>query len=105
MGVAKNIISQLLNHVTNNEMVYQFCGELMNISNETEKENKKTLLGYFRRAKRMEVHTKQERLAKDGWPELSDWATDDDVLFLLDGVGVMTCIPKKRPIDNILFAA
>ena len=29
MSVKKNIISQLLNYVMNNEVVYQVCGELM----------------------------------------------------------------------------
>ncbi len=105
MSITKNIISQLLNYVMNNEVVYQFCGELMEVSNDTEKENKETLLGYFRRANRVEVYTKQDRWAKDGWPELTDWSTDDDMLFLLDGVGVMICIPKKEALANNLIEA
>ena len=67
----------------------------MVVSNDTEKENKETLLGYFRRDNRVEVYTKHDRWAKDGWPELTDWSTDDDVLFQLDGVGVMICIHKS----------
>lgn len=105
MTIVNNIVSLLLNYVTNNEVVYQFCGELMEVSNDAEKENKETLLGYFRRANRVEVNTKQDRWAKDGWPELADWTTDDDVLFLLDGVGVIICIPKKEAIgDNLITA-
>lgn len=91
-------------YVEANEVVYQFCGELMEVSNDTEKENKETLLGYFHRANRVEVYTKHDRWAKEGWPELADWSTDDDVLFLLDGVGVMICIPKKESIENHLIA-
>ena len=83
-------------YVEANEVVYQFCGELMEVSNGTEKENKETLLDYFRRANRVEVYTKHDRWAKDGWPELADWSTDDDVLFLLDGVGVMVVFQRKR---------
>ena len=105
MGIAKDIISQLLNYVTNNEVVFQFCGELMEVSNDTEKENKETLLGYFRGANRVEVYTKHDSWAKEGWPELADWSTDDDVLFLLDGIGVMICIPKKEAIANNLIEA
>ena len=105
MSITKNIISQLLNYVMNNEVVYQFCGELLEVSNDIEKENKETLLGYFRRANRVEVYTKQDRWAKDGWPELTGWSTDDDMLFLLDGVGVMICIPKKEALANNLIEA
>lgn len=93
----------LRTYIESNEVVYQFCGELMEVSNDTEKENKETLLGYFRRANRVEVYTKHDSWAKDGWPELTDWSTDDDVLFLLDGVGVMICIPKKEAIKNHLI--
>ena len=90
-------------YVEANEVVYQFCGELMEVSNGTEKENKETLLDYFSRANRVELYTKHDRWAKDGWPELADWSTDDDVLFLLDGVGVMICIPKKEAVKNHLI--
>lgn len=79
-------------------------GELVEVSNDTEKENKGTLIRYLRRANRVEVYTKQDRWAKDGWSELADWSTDDDVLFLLDGVGVMICIPKKESVENHLNA-
>ena len=90
------IVNILRRYIKQNEVVYKFCGELMEVSNETEKENKETLLGYFRRANRVEVYTKHDRWAKDGWPELADWSTDDDVLFLLDGVGVMVVFQRKR---------
>lgn len=95
----------LRTYIETNEVVYQFCDALMEVSNDTEKENKETLLGYFRRANRVEVYSKHDSWAKDGWPELADWSTDDDVLFLLDGVGVMICIPKKEAIANNLIEA
>lgn len=38
----------------------------MVVSNDTEKENKETLLGYFRRAHRVEVYTKHDRWMIDG---------------------------------------
>ena len=58
MSITKNIISQLLNYVMNNEVVYQFCGELIEVSNDNEKENKAALLSYLSRAKRIEVYDK-----------------------------------------------
>lgn len=99
------IVNILRRYVEQNEVVYQFCGEFVEVSNATEKENKETLLGYFRSANRVEVYTKHDRWAKDGWPELAEWSTDDDVLFLLDGVGVMICIPKKEALANNLIDA
>ena len=44
-------------------------------------------------------------LEKDGWTELVDWSTDDDVLFLLQDIGVLICVPEKLAIDNKLIAA
>ena len=100
-----NITADILQkYVETNKAVFQFCGELVEVSNDTEKENKETLLRYLRRGDRVEVYTKQDRWAKDGWSELADWSTDDDVLFLLDGVGVMICIPKKESVENHLNA-
>lgn len=96
MGIEKNITSQLLDYILNNEVVYQFCGELIEVSNNVEKENKETLLGCFHRNSRVEVYTKHDRWAKEGWPELANWSTDDDVLFLLDGV--LICVPKRYAI-------
>lgn len=96
-------IQSLLNYVESNEVVYQFCGELMEVSNDTEKKNKETLLGYFRRANRVEVYDKHNSFVKDGWAELADWSTDDDVLFLLDGIGVLIYIPQKEAIKNNLI--
>ena len=53
MSITKNIISQLLNYVMNNELVYQFCCELMDVFYDNEKENKEALLSYLSRAKRI----------------------------------------------------
>ena len=94
----------LQKYVETNKAVCQFCGKLVEVSNDTEKENKETLLRYLRRGDCVEVYTKQDRWATDGWSELADWSTDDDVLFLLDGVGVMICIPKKESVENHLNA-
>lgn len=99
------IVIILRRYIEQNEVVYLFCGELIGVSNDTEKENKETLLGNIRRANRVEVYTKNDILTKEGWPELSDWSMDDDVLFLLDDVGVLICIPKKEAIANSLIEA
>lgn len=52
----KNITADVLRkYIETNEVVYKSCGELMEVSNDTEKENKDTLLGYFCRANRVEI--------------------------------------------------
>ena len=100
-----NIVSQLFNYVINNEVVYQLCGELMEVSNDKEKENKVALLSYLSSAKRIEVYDKHNAFELDGCTELVDWSTDDDVLFILDGIRVIICIPKEEAIVNNLIAA
>ena len=89
MSITKNITSQLLNYVMNNEVVYQFCGELMDVFYDNEKENKTALLSYLSRAKRIEVD-KHNDFLKEHWSELVDWSTVDDVLFLLQNVSIVT---------------
>ena len=100
-----NIVSQLFNYVINNEVVYQLCGELMEVSNDKEKENKIALLSYLSCAKRIEVYDKHNAFELNGCTELVDWSTDDDVLFLLHNIGVLICVPEKLAIDNKLIAA
>ena len=44
-----NITADILQkYVETNEVVFQFCGELVEVSNDTEKENKETLIRYLR---------------------------------------------------------
>ena len=44
-----NITADILQkYVETNEVVLQFCGELVEVSNDTEKENKETLIRYLR---------------------------------------------------------
>lgn len=102
---SKITTDSLRTYVEANEVVYQFCGELMEVSNGTEMEQIETILGYFPEVRRVEVYTKHDKLAKDSWPELSKWAKDDDVLFLLDGIDMLICIPKKKALANNLIEA
>lgn len=87
MKVTTDIKEKLQYYINNNEDVYQFCDELVEISNEAMQKNKEELLDYFKRANQILVYA------------------DDDVLFLLYDVGVLTCISKKATLDNNLIAA
>lgn len=105
MKLITDIKEKLQYYINNNEVVYQFCGELVEISNEAVQKNKNALLDSFNRANLIEMYGKHNSSVKDGWPELTEWSTDDDVLFLLNGIGVLICIPKKEALDNNLIVA
>lgn len=47
---------KLRNYVKQNEVVFQAFGELMEVANEAEKENKEALLSYFDDASSVEVY-------------------------------------------------
>lgn len=105
MKLITDIKEKLQYYINNNEVVYQFCGELVEISNETIQKNKNALLDSYNKANLIEMYGKHTSFVKDGWPELTEWSTDDDVLFLLDGIGVLICIPQKEALDNNLIVA
>ena len=97
------IVDKLQKYVQNNEVVWQFCGDLVEVANDNEKENKDKLLGYFNKANCIEVYDKYNSFIKDGWSELVDWCTADDVLFLLESIGVLICVPKASAIETNLI--
>lgn len=105
MKIITDIKEKLQYYINNNEVVYQFCGELVEVSNETMQKNKNALLDSFKRVNLVKIYNKHNSFAKNGCPELTDWSTDDNGLFLLYDVGVLTCISKKATLDNNLIAA
>lgn len=105
MKLITDIKKKLQYYINNNEVVYQFCGELVEVSNETMLKKKNALLDSFKRVNLIEMYGKHNSFLKDGWPELTEWSTDDDVLFLLDGIGMLICIPQKEALDNNLIVA
>ena len=86
MKFITDIKEKLQYYINNNEDVYQFCDELVEMSNDAMQKNKEELLDYFKRANQILVYA------------------DDDVLFLLYGIGVLTCIPQKATLDNLIAA-
>lgn len=87
MKVTTDIKEKLQYYINNNEDVYQFCDELVEMSNDAMLKNKEELLDYFKRANQILVYA------------------DDDVLFLLYGLEVLICIQRKSAFDNNLIAA
>lgn len=56
------LVNALRQYVEKNEVVWQFCGDLVEMTNDNEKENGDALLGYFRTAKRIEGFLKRQTL-------------------------------------------
>ena len=105
MNSENNIKENLRTYIINNEVVFQAFGGLVEVANEAEKENREELLVYFDDASSVEVYQKGHWFIKDEFADLDGWATDDDVLFLLQNIGVLICVPKKLALDNNLIAA
>ena len=98
-------VNTLYDYVNQNEVVFQSIDNLVEVANEVEKENRKELLSYFNAASGVEAFSKGNSPIKNDFPELAEWATEDDVLFLLRGAGVLICVPKQQAIGNKLTAA
>lgn len=105
MNFENNIKENLRTYIFNNEVVFQAFGDLVEVANEAEMENREELLAYFDKASSVEVYPKGHWFIKDEFADLDGWATDDDVLFLLQNIGVLICVPKQHAIENKLIAA
>ena len=100
--IAKDTLRE---YVMRNEVVFQAFGNLVEVANEAEKENREELLAYFDDASSVEVYQKGHWFIKDEFADLDGWATDDDVMFLLQNIGVLICISKKDALNNEIIAA
>lgn len=105
MKVTTEIKEKLQYYISNNEVVYQFYVEPIEMSNETIHKNKNDFLDSLNRANLIEIYGKHNSFVKDCWLELTEWSTDDDMLFLLDGIGGLICISKKTALNNNLIVA
>ena len=95
----------LREYVRRNEVVFQAFGNLVEVANEAEKENREELLAYFDDASSVEIYQKGHWFIKDEFADVDGWATEDDVLFLLQNIGVLICISKKDALNNEIIAA
>lgn len=79
---------KLREYVMRNEVVFQAYGDLIEVANEAEKGNKEALLSYFDDASSVEVYDKGHWFIKEEFAELDGWATEDDVMFLLQNFAI-----------------
>lgn len=96
----QNIKEILNNYLEKNEVVYQVCGELIEVSNNENSGNRKALIGYFRNASNVTLYEKGALFIHDVFNTLDEWSTVDDVLFLLESVGVLLCIPRRIAMEE-----
>lgn len=64
---------KLREYVQENEVVFQAFGDLVEVANEAEKENKEALLSYFDDASSVEVYDKGHWYVKDEFADLDEW--------------------------------
>ena len=95
--IAKDTLRE---YVKENEVVFQAFGSLVGVANESEKENREELLSYFDDTLGVEIYQKGHRFIKDEFADLDRWATQNDVLFPLQNVGVLICVPKNKPLKT-----
>lgn len=93
----------LLDFVKNNEVVYQPFGDLVEVANTKETENREALIEYLKQAASVEVFPKGHWFIKNDFAELDGWSTDEDVLFLLQPIDVLICVPQKNARGNNLL--
>lgn len=58
MKTVDNIKELLLDYIKKNEVVYQVCNDLAEVSNEENKDNRQTLLRYFDKTSNIEIYEK-----------------------------------------------
>lgn len=85
--------------------MFQSYGELMELANEDKIENRNTLLSFFPHVSSIEVYSKGHSFIREVFAEIDSWATEDDLLFLLQNIGVLICIPRKEAENHNLLAA
>lgn len=100
MKLNQKSIKSLLTYVKNNEVVYQAYGELIEVSNNENADNRKILLDYFNQSSSIEMYSKDDEYIREHFSDLNDWATEDDQFFLMEIIGVLICIPKTSVIEN-----
>lgn len=95
----------LKKYIEANEVVFQAFGDLMEISNDCNAENKKNLIKYLNETSSIEIYEKDHPYISEEFQELNDWSQKEDVLFFLTPIGVLICITKKEALENKLIAA
>lgn len=95
--------NKLLDYIKSNEVVYQTYGGLIEVANDSNIDNRCELIDYISRADCVEVYHKDDTFIQEPFEDLNNWATKDDIFFLLQIVGVLLCIPKRLVTENAIL--
>lgn len=96
-------MSKLISYIKNNEVVYQVYCDLVEVSNENNSQNRDFLLENFKHVSSVKVLEKGDSYIHESFEELDNWAKADDVLFLLEPIGILICIPCYLALQNKLI--
>lgn len=94
---------KLLDYIKSNEVVYQTYGGLIEVSNDSNIDNRSELINFINRADSVEVYHKDDTFIQEPFEDLNNWATKDDIFFLLQIAGVLLCIPKQLVTENAIL--
>lgn len=94
---------KLLDYVKSNEVVYQTYGGLIEVANDSNIDNRSELIDFINQADSVDVYYKDDTFIQEPFEDLNNWATKDDIFFLLQIVGVLLCIPKRLVTENAIL--
>lgn len=94
MILSENIIERLSEYIENNDIVYQPCDELIEVSNDKKTNNRKFLLESLAKTSKIEVYLSGSSFIHESFKDIDDWSNDNDCLFFLKPINLIMCIPK-----------
>lgn len=103
MKLSDQAINEFRNYIMKNDVVYQRYGELMEVSNDGEESNRTSLLKDLDNACCVEIYHKSDKFITEDFHDIDAWSKDDDVLFLIEAIGTLVCIPKKIAIKHSMI--
>lgn len=86
--------------VENEEVVYQFCDELIEVSgdaDENQMQNRRKLSSCIDNSGTLEI-CEPEEIEDTGFSEIANWSTEEDVLILIDEKDLIICVNKEDAI-------
>lgn len=90
----------LKKYIERSEVVFQVSGELIEVSNEGNEDNRKALLEAITHSSNIVLYEKGSSFTHENFEDLDNWATSEDSLFLIEPSGVLICISRKIAIEQ-----
>lgn len=100
MKLSFEAIKRLKHYIMNDEVVYQECDNLMEISNNENPDNRQYLLGCLNREPSIKVCGRLNLCPNTDFTDLTRWSTKGDVLIFMEASGILMCLPYKSAIES-----